>query len=622
MVVLVLAGLATARLGMCIPAIAYVLNQTNISFIAMAISYTVIFSIGYIVLLGTMWKDKSETGDLFEKIKTQMFKSKSSMATIFLFDYIVFMAWMWRWLDKHNRMGLGRDAPTTENQEFCSAQYMMQLFVIVGLMYFTLTINYIVVRWELATPGGMERRGPFETFKVRSNPAYMTFVVSAAFMYLVAILYTSWMFFMSVGLPPRIDVDGFFWIWITMLGLWVFSTVFFTIFSYRMSSQQQQGTVNFWADLITSKLFWILYHFYNMIFYINAFEKEGYKTGATPKFQNGAPQQNQLFVAWQPFTVINGVLLPYMIYYFVSMLALGWDIKLDQEYQTHQMQMSEWSKFTKSAVQQTMAVSILGGFTFLAGLYQVLHAFFIFSELLETPFLNTRLEAWAIAYTVIFGALVAVIIIGFMAKFWGSTKMENRAPRTRASALRIFFTLLTIYFMGVFFYWYGVNKFNATVNCACPTDDAPNPITPCDVDSLHKCVIRDSSTKVSFYWWNLLGTMFGLFFVGLLVLREAFANYNLTEFGKDVKEGRQAAVNPTELVPTAITEGAGDVAEAGFRAGEGAVRGSGQLVSRTARSTTEFGGDVTQGTVGLAGQTVEGATSFFPTGNKYAGAFD
>lgn len=622
-VVFVLAGLATARLGMCIPATAFVLNQTNISFIGMAISFTVIFSIGYLVLLAAMWKDKKQKGEMWDQIKTQIIKSKSGMATLFLFDYVVFMAWMWRWLDKHNRMGLGRDAPTTEDPEFCSAQYMMQLFIIVGLMYFTVVLNYIVVRWNIGTSGGLTRTSQIETFNVRSNAAYIAFVVSSAAMYLLAILYTAWMFFMSVGLSPRIGVDGFFWIWVSILGLWVFSTVMFTVFSYKIMSQSESSLVNFWADLITSKMFWILYHFYNMIFYINAFEKEGYKTGETPKFQNGAAQQNQLFVAWQPFTVINGVLLSYMIYYFVSMWALGWDIKQGREFQTHQASMDEWKEMTQGAVQKNKSVMILGGFVFLTGLYQVIHAFFIFSELLETPYLNTRLEAWAIAYTVIFGALVAYVIFGFFAKYWGATKKSNRAPRTRLTAMRVFFTLLTIYFQGLMFYWYGVNKFDATVNCACPTDEAPNPITPCDVDSLHKCVIRDSSTKVSFYWWNLLGTMFGLFFVGIMVLREAFANFDLTEFGKDIKEGAQSAVTPAELVSEDIMGAAEEMSEQGTGAAGKAIGESTRLVSRTARSAFETTDDVTEGALGAAGQTLEGTRrTFLPTGNKYTGAFE
>jgi len=621
--ILLVATLATARLGMCIPALAYVLNQTNVSFFAMAISYTVIFSVLYLVLLagflrGFLGRVTEAARDVnpFKMFDTPLEKVSRTMGTLFLFDYVIFMAWFWRWLDKHNRMGLGKDAPTTADAEFCGAQFLMQAFILIGMLYFSVVINFLVVKYTINTGTSLGRTPELERQNLRGNAAYYLWIALTFAQYGLGILYTAWMFFMAVGLPPRISVDGFFWMWLVLAILWVLSTLVFAIYAVgaRRSDKLQEGLVTFWADLLTGKLFWALWLFYNLVFYVNAFGKNAYKTGSDPKFEDGAAAQTQLFVAWQPFAVTNGALLVYMVYHFIGAMSLSYDVVKGHAFTGVEMGAKDWSELT-SVVRGTAGKSIwvLGFFLWAATTYQLVHVFFIFSELLEVHYLNKRLEAWAIAYTVIFGVLIAYIVVAYLMKWWNVSALAgNVAVRTRVTAMRLFFSLTTIYFQGLMFYWYGVTKFDGDI------DD------PLVKGSLATRNITDSTTKASFFWWNLLSHLLGVWFIGMMLFGEAFTNLKVTELRttKLINPTDGGAGEEEEEMPGTISslleatfEGAADITGESAETAEGAAQGGADI----ARSAVGAAADISQRAVRTAAGVPASLTS-----NKYTrgGTYD
>lgn len=598
---LVLGTATVARLGMGIPALMFVLNQSNISFLAMAISYTVIMTFLYVVLLLRYWQRTGQHA-MSKTQRVQLNKASGSMVAVMFWDYVFFMAWMWAWLSRHGSYrSLSADAPTPADNEFSSAQFMMNTFVLFGLLYFGVVFNYVMHRYNLdAQDAGLSKRSQLrvENFSMRSNGLFMTYMILSASMWVLSAAYSLLMMLVAATVNVGADTYDYIWIMGAITVLLVLSTGFFTLYSYNRTGDDM-AFLSFWSDLITPKLTMVLWIGVNWIWYINALTNSTYKDelGDQPKFDGSLGAQTQFYVAWQPFAVFNAIMLAYHIGKLVSLWSVGSDVRAGRAFSSKEMTVDDWSAITPD-VRSGWAVSLLRFFIGVSVAYSIVHMMFLFVANLEVRYLNTRLKGWAIAYTILGGIPIAYVALSFLMRVITSGTEFGYTPRTRLAGLKIFFVLMTAYFQGIFMYWFTFNKFDGDMN------------DPLVLKSLSDANIKDSSTQVSFAWSNLINTVFGVWYIVLITLGEGWSGSNLLEIGAEMDNDEGVVGDATHLlgaVGMAVSDmaasglgAAADVTEESADFAEGAATGSVTAASNATRRGAEYTSSVVAAATGTS----------------------
>lgn len=571
------------------------------------ISYAVIFTAlhGYFIGYWLSPWFRGDDGKLSSEIsairgeRTIVDKARTALVTVQFFDWVIFMSWLITWIARHDKFdSLGSNMPDPTSPAFCSWMYLCNAFSLFGMVYGATGMGYLLaLRLQAGTGKGSLSQAGRELEMVgagtNSRKAYHIFTF---FQFLMANIYTGWMFFMATGLTPMANVRAFFIMTMIMVGFWVLAVGSLSWAYYRNRSV---STLFFWVEAFTPQVFWIMWLGYNILFYINVYEKPSFNAflGKNVSFDGTLATQPNFFLVWLPFQVLNGAVWPYVFYHLVTVVSAAAEAWGSAD-KTASIYLGDHASLSKlhaslsgvvsdvSAEASTWAVWAFKGVIGLIFAYNILYAWWHFTELLETRYLNNRLEGWAIAYTVIQGVLV-LMILGFLGQKYIGLNIfgTGSTPFSRTVLWRTALTLTVIYFLNEWILWSLVKTYNGKIS------------DPLDTDSLSDANIRNPALKVHHYYWAAMAMIFYFFYMLVIIFGETYSFSTITEFavGGDIISEKGAVSRVFSLTDDA-SETAGDVVE-------GSLDAAGNIARTTVRGAASIADNVTDPLLAPLGPT-------------------